>query len=72
MCVDLTVFRGPLGDLVCVRNDYCHTATSKRIAIHHSLGNKRGKPVDIFDFLRCDVLALRQLEDVLGAIDDTD
>jgi hypothetical protein len=60
-----TVLFSPGFGLVHVGNNDSDAAASERVSIDQGLGDERRKAKDVLDFLRCDVLALRQLEDVL-------
>ena len=50
----------------------CDAAVLERVSIDEALLNERRKNEDILEFFWRDVFALRQLEDILGAVDDLD
>ena len=60
----------PLLDDRLIGDDNSDTAVLEGVTIDEALGNERRKTEDALNLLRCDVLALGKLEDVLGPVDD--
>ena len=50
----------------------CDAAVLERVSIDEALLNEGRENKDILEFFWRDVLTLRQLEDILGAVDDLD
>ena len=63
-------FRGPRQENLLVRHDHGDERRHQRVAVDEALRDKLASRVDVLNLLGRDVLALRQLEDVLLAVDD--
>ena len=62
--------RGPGQENLLVRHDDGDERRHERVPVDEALRDKPASRVDVLDLLGRDVLALRQLEDVLLAVDD--
>ena len=62
--------RGPGQENLLVRHDDGDERRHERVPVDEALRDKLASRVDVLDLLGRDVLALRQLEDVLLAVDD--
>ena len=66
----MPAFRGPRQENLLVRDDHGDERRHQRVAVDEALRDKLASRVDVLNLLGRDVLALRQLEDVLLAVDD--
>ena len=63
---------GPFHDPSFFGDHNADAAVLKRVSIDKALGDHRGQAHDILDLLWSDILTLRQLEDILGPVNDLD
>jgi hypothetical protein len=54
-----------------VNNPYCNKECLSALSIHEELKEELTFIVNCFEFLRSNVFALREFEDVLGSIDNS-
>ena len=66
------IFSGPFHDPGFFRDHNADAAVLKRVTVDQALGDHRRQAHDILDLLGSDILTLRQLEDVLGPVNDLD
>lgn len=63
---------GPIGNPFLVGDDHSHTCVLEGVTVEEGLLDHSGQRHDLLDLLRSDVLSLRELEDVLGTVNNLD
>lgn len=68
----LTILAGPFLHATFLGHNNRNTAVLKGISVDHALGNERAKSENVLNLFGSDVLALRELKDVLAAVNNAD